>query len=206
MSDAPGLVLITPRQFEPAPFADRLARLLDARDVACVRLDLDSTDPGEISRAADALHAVCDARDIALIATDHYRLAHELGLDGVHLSDHRQLRDARKLLGPDPICGAFCGASRHDGMTAGEIGATYVAFGPLSPSPLGDGAVADEDVFVWWADMIEVPVLAEGGLTRERAQVLAPFIDYFAIGPEIWPESWDADDAKSALDTLLAGI
>ena len=32
----------------------------------------------------------------------------------------------------DAIVGAFCGTSRHDGMTAGEMGADYVSFGPVA--------------------------------------------------------------------------
>ena len=37
----------------------------------------------------------------------------------------------RKALGRDAIVGAFARASRHEGMTAAEIGADYVSFGPV---------------------------------------------------------------------------
>ena len=42
----------------------------------------------------------------------------------------RGVRHARKELGADAIVGAFCGASRHEGMNAGEAGADYVSFAP----------------------------------------------------------------------------
>ena len=99
---------------------------------------------------------------------DHHRLAQRLGLDGVHLTDGpRRLRDVRKTLGQDAIVGAFCGTSRHDGMTAAEIGADYVSFGPVSAGLLGDGTLAEPELFQWWSEMIEVPVVAEGGLTPD---------------------------------------
>ena len=109
-----------------------------------------------------------------LVVADHFRLAPRLGLDGVHLTDGaRQVRAARKALGADAIVGAFARASRHDGMTAAEIGADYVSFGPVGATGLGDGSVAPLDLFAWWSEMIEVPVVAEGGLTPALAADLA---------------------------------
>ena len=59
----------------------------------------------------------------------------------MHLGDGaRQVRAVRKALGADAIVGAFARASRHEGMTAAEIGADYVSFGPVGDTGLGDGA------------------------------------------------------------------
>lgn len=67
---------------------------------------------------------------MAVVIDDHVKLAQRHGLDGVHLTDGaRAVRDARKELGDDAIVGAFCGSSRHEGMTAAEHGADYVSFG-----------------------------------------------------------------------------
>ena len=77
------------------------------------------------------------------------------------------MRKVRKDLGPDAIIGAFCGDSRHDGMTAGELGADYVSFGPVGPTGLGDGRLAALELFQWWSEMIEVPCVAEGALTAD---------------------------------------
>ena len=58
----------------------------------------------------------------------------------MHLSDGaRQVRAVRKALGKDAIVGAYAHASRHEGLTAGEIGADYVSFGPVGATGLGDG-------------------------------------------------------------------
>ncbi|MEM1302753.1 MAG: thiamine phosphate synthase, partial [Pseudomonadota bacterium] len=88
--------------------------------------------------------------------------------------------------GPDPIVGCYCHASRHDGMTAGEHGADYVSFGPITASALGDGTVAPAELFEWWSQMIEVPVVAEGGLDTTVIRSLAAHVDFFGLGAEVW--------------------
>jgi thiamine-phosphate pyrophosphorylase len=181
------IYLVTPPAPDPAGFADVLAGLLDGGEVACVRLALAGGSEDVVARAADALRPVCHARDVPLVLADHFRLVPRLGLDGVHLSDGaRHVRMARKALGADAIVGAFAGASRHEGMTAAEIGADYVGFGPLTSSGLGDGTVADRELFAWWSEMIEVPVVAEGGLTPALARALAGTADFLALGDELW--------------------
>lgn len=202
-ADRPQLYLITPPAFELDLFPDRLAAVLDAAEIACLRLSLATRDEDRIARAADALREVAHTRDVALVIDTHLRLVERHGLDGVHLPDGaRNIRKARKDLGDDAIVGAFCGASRHEGMGAGEAGADYVAFGPVGDTPLGDGSHAPDDLFAWWSEMIEVPVVAEGALTVERIATLAPITDFFALGEEIWRE----DDAVAALKALIAPL
>ncbi|MGB5863075.1 MAG: thiamine phosphate synthase [Sulfitobacter sp.] len=201
--DQPQLYLITPTDFEIDSFGDTLARVLDAHATACVRLALASTDESKLSRAADTLRAVTDARDVALVISDHTLLAERLGLDGVHLSDAaRSVRHARKTLGADAIVGAYCAGSRHDGMSAGEAGADYVAFGPVQATALFDGEIAEADMFQWWSEVIEVPCVAEGQLDAEMIARLAPMTDFFGIGDEIW----GSDDPAAALTTLWSAI
>lgn len=201
--ERPQIYLITPPEFELSSFPKQLAQVLDAHEVACLRLSMASQDEDRVSRAADALREVAHARDIAVTIAEHVQLVERLGLDGVHLTDGaRSVRKLRKELGADPIVGTFCGTSRHDGMNAGEAGVDYVSFGPVGASALGDGAVADPELFAWWSEMIEVPVVAEGALTVETISQLTPVTDFFGIGPEIW----SAEDPAAALGTLIAAM
>ncbi len=97
------------------------------------------------------------------------------GIGRVHLTDGaRNVRKARKDLGADAIVGAFCKASRHEGMTAGEAGADYASFGPIGVTSLGDGNSAPFELFEWWSEVIEVPIIAEGALTAELVAKFAP--------------------------------
>ena len=204
MSDAkdlPQIYLITPAEFDLSSYPDRLAACLDSTEVACVRLVLATKDEQRIAKAADALREVTHARDVALVIESHILLVERHGLDGVHLLDGaRSVKAVRKTLGDDAIVGAFCGNSTHDGMTAGELGADYISFGPVGATPLGDGRRAELDLFEWWSQMIEVPVVAEGALDADLIRQLAPHTDFFGIGDEIW----GADDPVRALADLRA--
>jgi len=202
-TDRPQITLITPPAFVLEDFVPCLVNVLDAHDIACLRLSMASRDEDVIARAADSLRELCHARDVAIVVDDHVLLAQRLGLDGVHLTNTRKnIRKLRVDMGPDAIIGAYCGQTRHDGISAAEAGADYVCFGPIGQTPLGDGATAPHDLFQWWSDMIEVPVIAEGALTADLITQFAPVTDFFGIGPEIWKD----DDAKAALGALLAPL
>lgn len=202
-SDRPQLYLVTPPSFDPEPFGALVARIVDALPVACLRLAMAGRDEDRIARAADHLREIAHARDIAIVIERHALLAERLGLDGVHLPRGQHgLRKLRESLGREAIIGAACGASRHEGMNAAEAGADYVAFGPVGESALDDGARAGVELFGWWSEMIEVPVVAEGALTRDLVEALAPVTDFLAFGEEIWP----AEDPLAALRDLVAPL
>jgi len=195
----PQIYLITPAKFDLATFSETLQRVLDAREIGCVRLDMPGAEASDIAQAADLLRDICHQRDVAIVIADHFRMVGVHGLDGVHLTDPRAVRDVRRDLGADAIIGAFCGSSRHVGMHAGEGGADYITFGPTSPDPLlGDGSVVEHDLFEWWSKVVEVPVIAEGGLTPEQVTALTPLVDFIAVGREIW----SAEDPIAAMQAL----
>lgn len=201
--DHPQIYLITPAEIDSATYPDLLARCLDTVDVGCVRLTLATRDEDRIARTADALRAVTHARDVALVIETHILMVERLGLDGVHLTDAaRSVGKVRKDLGADAIVGAYCHASRHDGMTAGELGADYISFGPVGATPLGDGTQAEAELFEWWSAMIEVPVVAEGALTDDLVRTLAPHTDFFGLGDEIW----QSDDPVATLYSLASAM
>ena len=203
MQDRPQITLITPPVLDLDSFPSMLARVMDGVEIACLRLSLASKDADYIGRAADAARVVAHARDVAIVIENHALFVERHGLDGIHLTDgSRAIRALRKDLGADAIVGSFCGISRHEGMSAGEAGADYVAFGPIGEAGLGLGTQAPRDLFEWWSEMIEVPVIAEGALTRSLVESFAPVTDFFALGPEIW----GAEDPLAALKAILSPI
>ena len=201
--DRPQITLITPPVLDLGLFPDQLAAVMDGVEIACLRLSLAARDEDALARAADACRLIAHSRDVAIVIENHVLFVERHGLDGIHLTDGaRSVRSMRKDLGPDAIVGSYCGVTRHEGITAGEAGADYVAYGPVGDSALGKGEKAEFDLFDWWSAMIEVPVIAEGALTAELIEKFGPVTDFFAAGPEIW----STDSPAASLKALLAPL
>lgn len=199
--EIPQIYLLTPPEFSLSEFPTKLAAVLDAVPVACLRLRMASLDEDTVARSADAIREVAHARDVPLVIDSHVALVERLGLDGVHLTDgSRSIRKVRKDLGADAIVGTFCGGSRHDGMSAGEAGADYVSFGPVGETVLGTGDTVPEELFAWWSEIVELPIVAEGALSEEKIRALAPLTDFFAFGEEVW----SAEDPALRMQQLRA--
>lgn len=200
------LYLVTPQGFDPQAFASLLERALAAHPVACVRIELGAQPEQRWREAVSHLIQVTHAHDVALLVADHYRLVGPLGLDGVHLSAGRTpLREVRRALGAERIIGAFAGASRHTGMTLADAGADYVSLGPVGETgDLGDGRLAGDELFHWWAEVIETPVVAEGGVTPSDAARLAPYADYIVPDPAVWYAPAGIEAALAAYAAALA--
>lgn len=195
---SPRLYLISPSVFAPDVLAAAIARAAAGGDVACLRLRLGDLSKKQARAAVEAIKPVCVEADVALVLEDAAQLAAETGADGVHLSDGaRRVKKARDALGPDAIVGAFCGASKHAGLVAGDSGANYVSFGPwvAARATDADETLADAALFEWWAEMIELPVVAEGGVTAETLCQARPQADFIALGPEVW----SVEDPESAV-------
>ncbi|MFT6457764.1 MAG: thiamine-phosphate pyrophosphorylase [Pseudophaeobacter arcticus] len=50
--------------------------------------------------------------------------------------------------------------------------------------------------------MIEVPVVAEGGLTEDLIRTVSPFTDFFGLGEEIW----NTEDPVATLSRFMAAM
>ena len=195
------LYIVSPAEFEIEKFSDHLKLILDSIEISCFRLALSTQNEDIIAKTADVTRDICHSRDVAIVIKDHFLFVEKHGLDGVHLSDgSRNVRKARKNLVKDSIVGAFCGNSKHDGLTAGEAGADYISFGPLSKTTLKDGTIAQNDLFKWWSTMIEIPVVAEGNLNKKVIYSLENDTDFFAFGDELWNESNPLNELNQLID------
>jgi len=195
------IYIVSPAEFEIEKFADELKLILDSIEISCFRLALSTQNENVIAKTADVTRDICHSRDVAIVIKDHFLFVEKHGLDGVHLSDgSRNVRKARKNLVKDSIVGAFCGNSKHDGLTAGEAGADYISFGPLSKTTLKDGTIAQNDLFKWWSTMIEIPVVAEGNLNKKVIDSLENDTDFFAFGDELWNESNPLNKLNQLID------
>ena len=200
----PKIYLVSPPELDlSGTFPEKLKGILTVFEIACFRLQLSSEDEYEIGTIADCMREICHARNVTILINNHMLLVEKFGLDGIHLTDgSRNIAKARKLLGKDAIVGAFCGLSRHTGMTAGEAGADYVSFGPVSVSGLNNGEVAKSDLFNWWSELVELPIVAEGRLTAEKIKEIGSVTDFLAFGQEIS----ESENPGETLGQLMSAV
>lgn len=184
---------MTPPEIDLAAFPDRLSQALEAGDVACLQLRLKTgdgpADEAVIRKAVERLRPICHNHDVALILNDDPVLAAELDCDGVHVGqEDAPYAEARQIVGPDAIVGVTCHNSRHLAMSAAEQGADYVAFGAFFPTHTKQARTqADIELLSWWAELMEVPVVAIGGITVENCRPLVEAgADFLAVVGGVW--------------------
>ena len=201
------LYLITPPALDPGRFADDLAAALDAGDVAAVQLRLKPITDDALRRAIDVLRPVAQSRGVAFLLNDRPDLVRESGCDGAHVgADDMDVAAARRLLGPDLTLGASCYASRDRAMAAGEAGADYVAFGAFFPTITKEArARAAPEILAWWAELMELPAVAIGGINAENcAPLVAAGADFLAVISAVWSHAEGPAAGVRALNAAIA--
>ncbi len=181
------LYLITP-PILPDGFAATLAETLDAGDVAALQLRLPHADEDALRRAIDLVRPVAHARGVALILDRRPDLAVQTGCDGAHVgTGDMAAADARKLLGKLQL-GVACGDSRDAALRAGEADADYVSFGAFfNSTSIETTRRADTDLLAWWAELMELPVVAVGGITAENcAPLVQAGANFLAVIGAVW--------------------
>ncbi|WP_419729777.1 thiamine phosphate synthase [Lichenicola sp.] len=200
------LYVLTPPALVPSAFADVLARALDAGDVGAVQLRLKTVPDDEILRAIDVLRPIVQSRDIAFILNDRPDLAVRSGCDGAHVgAEDIDIASARALLG-DMQLGVSCYDSRDAAMVAGEAGADYVAYGAFFPSPSKQTEIrSDPELLHWWSEMMELPVVAIGGITPANcAPLVTAGADFLAVISAVWDHPEGPAAGVRAMNAAIA--
>ncbi len=198
------LYLITPPTLTD-DFPDRLAAALDAGDVAAVQLRLKDAPDSTLQKTIEALRPIVQSRDVAFLLNDRPDLAKKHGCDGAHVGQtDLAAAQARNILG-DLTLGVTCHNSRHLAMEAAEAGADYVAFGAFYPTTTKEPpALAEIETLRWWAEMMEVPCVAIGGITAANcAPLVQAGADFLAVVGAVWNFcSGPADGVKAMIKAI----
>jgi thiamine-phosphate pyrophosphorylase len=151
-------------------------RLSTAASVIQVRMKHASR-PG-IAQAARMARRITQAAGVLLIVNDHLDIAVEVGADGVHLGQNDiPLARARERVRNRP--NFLIGVSTHDleqVKLAVASGADYVGFGPVYFTQTKENAEAARGIDLLREAVVaagEVPIVAIGGISPERAREVA---------------------------------
>ena len=182
------IYLITPPAL-PHDFATSLSSALDADEVAAVQLRLKDVDDDALKRAIDWVRPIVQSRGVAFILNDRPDIAAETGCDGAHVgAEDMDVAEARRVLGKKLQLGVSCYDSRDAALRAGEANADYVAFGAFFPSTTKDSGVrADLELLSWWSEIMELPVVAIGGITAANcAPLVQAGANFLAVVSAVW--------------------
>ena len=131
--------------------------------------------PEERAEAGRGIGRLCRRDGVPFLVNDDPALATRLGADGVHVGRaDPSPRVARSLLGPKAIVGATVYGNPGEEDAAEKAGADYVAVGSFFPSPTKpEAAVRSLSVLDSVVARSRLPVFAIGGITADRARILA---------------------------------
>lgn len=190
-----GLYPISPPHLSVARLEAGLTQIAEAaadiRHPVCFQLWLADDRETELPLFAEKLLPIARDAEIAFIINGDPEIAASLDCDGVHLNgpSREDIAQARNLLGDDAIIGAACGASRHQAMVAAEAGVDYVSFGPIyrSETKSLDANPEAAETLMWWAEMMEVPCVAVGGIAPgNTAETVSMGADFLAVIGALW--------------------
>lgn len=183
-----GLYLVTPEWADSARLLAASEAALRARPALLQYRDK-SGDAVRRRAEASGLRALCRVAGVPLIINDDLELALAVDADGVHLGrDDGALDAARARLGPDRILGVTCYNDVARAESAVALGADYVAFGAMYPSPSKPQAVvATPTVLAEARARCGVPIAAIGGITLDNAPPLvAAGADLLAVISDVF--------------------
>jgi thiamine-phosphate pyrophosphorylase len=128
------------------------------------------------TRSEEAKTILAWCREVAcpLLINDDVALAQIVGADGVHLGrDDTDLGSARQQLGAAALIGVSCYDDLQRAQRLRQQGADYVAFGRFFPSQSKPHATPAPLALLQAArQTLDCPIVAIGGITRERVPAL----------------------------------
>lgn len=161
-----------PAAFYPiVPDAGWVVRLAPL-GIATIQLRLKDAGPADIARAVIASRDACREHSVQLIVNDHWQAAIDHGCDYVHLGqEDLAVADLKAIR----AAGVRLGISTH---TEAELEIAlaarpdYVALGPIYETklkPMRFGPQGLDRISAWKTRIGNLPLVAIGGLTPERA-------------------------------------
>jgi len=199
----PRLYLATPEVDDPSSLIAGLPGLLASADVAAVLVRLKPTDQRTMISRIKALAPAIQNAGAALLLDGHAELVARGGADGAHLTGIAALEEALPSLKPDRIAGVGGLPTRHDSMSAGELGADYVLFGEPDARGERPSVEAIAERLGWWAELFEPPCVGFAASREEAYEFAAAGADFVLVGDFIWADPRGAPAALKDIEQAI---
>lgn len=183
------IYLISPPKIDLKEFSINLQNALKTNLVPTFQLRLKDYLESEIIKISQELKKICHDNNCLFLLNDNYKIALDIGADGVHLGcDDESILAARKNSPKNFIVGASCYDSRDLAIDAAAQGADYLSFGTFFPSQTKNSkGRPNTEIIEWSLEMTSLPIVAIGGITDKNCQPLVKAgADFLAVVSYVW--------------------
>ncbi len=198
------IVLVAPPIADGAILAKLLNAALSGGDVASVILDTGDLDEVTFQSVAEKAVPVIQEKGAAALILNDTRIAGRVGADGIHIEGKfADLAEAIEKHTPKMIVGTGNLRDRHGAMEVGELQPDYLFFGKIGADNKPDAHPRNLSLAGWWAEMVEIPCIAQAGSTLESIVPAAETgADFVALGRAVF-EAEDPAKAVAEANRLL---
>ncbi len=196
------IYLISPPKIDLPDFSKSLQLALKTGLVPVFQLRLKGYEDSEIIKISRELKKICKDFGSLFILNDSYKLALEVGADGVHLGDQDgNIAEVKKISPENFIIGTSCYDSRHLAIESAEHGADYISFGAFFQSQTKNSkGKPTTEILEWASEILDLPIVAIGGITDKNYQTLFK-ADFIAVISFIWQHPQGITFALESLNT-----
>lgn len=143
--------------------------------------------------------------EVPVLVNNDLKLARTIGADGLHIDgDAPEPDEVRSELGAGALVGYTCGTEMERIRWSERVGADYISFCAMFPSPsVSECAIVPLEFVKEAKRQVEIPVFASGGITPENApRVLETGADGLAIISGIF-KAPDPEEAAKRFKALI---
>ncbi len=208
----PRLYLVTPIIDDADAFRPALDEACRSGAVSAVLLRLAPADERTLVNRVKALAPIAQARDAAVVVADPdgvvdlAALVVRGGADGGHAETPERLADLRRRLKGDRDVGAGGLLTRHDAMTAGELGVDYVMFGETRLDGRSLPFADLEDRAAWWAEIFQTSCVVVSPDLGSVPAIAATGADFVGLADAVWRHEAGPEAAISEALRAIARV
>lgn len=185
--------------------AARVLEALSGGDVASLILVGGPVEDAEFQKYCEAIVPTAQARGVAVVISGDSRVVGRVGADGIHLETGKAEIDAavRKHDGR-LIVGAGGAKTRHDALELGEAQPDYIFFGRFGYDTDPAAHPRNLDLAQWWAEIVNVPCIAQGGSDIASVEaVAATGAEFVALSSAVFGGAMPPGEAVRTANELL---
>lgn len=201
------LYLISPTNINVKSFPFLLEKIFKAStNIGAFQLRLKEQSYQDILNISKVLLKVCSDYNIPFYINDHYNLAKDLAIDGIHIGQNDgDIASIIKRYKNHCKIGVSCMNSLDLAIDAKKFGADYVSFGAFFPTKTKENTKnAKLDLLKSWQALAnDTPCSAIGGINLNNIEQIISFKpEYICVFSAIWAHS-DPIMAAKKFDNIL---